>query len=185
MTYPKQLIMRNTYGGMIWQAYTIENAEEETILTKNARSNGFMVQSEPVGYTDETSPGWRDDESWKKCLLRYRNPNDPIILKEDKHYTIFSKIKRDGPYWLGGYKDWLICCYSVRSINDLKGFTPIACYSELDGCCKQWLLCRKDGEYYIDRLFGTDGGRGYGLNPIKLDEQLLPSYIFDWVKKYI
>lgn len=68
MSYPKMLIMRNESSGCIWQAYIVVNEQEETILTRNARTNGFIVQSEPAGYTEETTPNWRNDQCWKDCL---------------------------------------------------------------------------------------------------------------------
>jgi hypothetical protein len=73
MKYPFMLIMRNSPGGMIWQAYEVYNEDEERILTKNANSNGFIVQKENTGYTEETSPGWRESKEWIKCLDKNRN----------------------------------------------------------------------------------------------------------------
>lgn len=70
MNYPYMLIMRNSTHGMIWQAYTVHNEQEQRILTKNANANGFIVQTEYLGYTTETSPGWRDTDDWRKCLER-------------------------------------------------------------------------------------------------------------------
>ncbi len=63
--------MRNTREGCIWQAYSIENDIEKEILTKNASQNGFIVETEDEGYTEETSPGWRETDEWKKCLQKY------------------------------------------------------------------------------------------------------------------
>jgi hypothetical protein len=68
----KMLVMRNSIGGMIWQAYRVENAEEETILIRNANQNGFLVETQPEGYTTETTPGWRDTPEWKVCLAKFR-----------------------------------------------------------------------------------------------------------------
>lgn len=64
------LIMRNEIRGMIWQAYRVENVQEEKILTKNANTNGFIVESEPENYTDESSPGWRQTPEWQQCLAK-------------------------------------------------------------------------------------------------------------------
>lgn len=61
--------MRNQTGGMIWQAYRVDNEREETILTKNAKANYFLVESEQDGYCDETTPNWRNSQEWKDCLL--------------------------------------------------------------------------------------------------------------------
>lgn len=84
MTYPKMIIMRNTCGGCIWQAYRVENEQEETILTKNARHNGFIVQSERENYTTETSHGWRDSSEWKQCLAK----NHPNSLSLQPNQTV-------------------------------------------------------------------------------------------------
>jgi hypothetical protein len=65
------LIMRNEPHGMIWQAYNVVNETERTILTSNANKNGFIVQHEPLGYTEESSPGWQETQSWKDCLMKY------------------------------------------------------------------------------------------------------------------
>lgn len=68
MNYPFMLIMRNTINGCIWQAYVVQNEIEQTILTDNARHIGFLVEKQSFGYTEETTPGWRDTDEWKKCL---------------------------------------------------------------------------------------------------------------------
>lgn len=68
--YPHMLIMRNTSEGCIWQAYLVQNEQEERILSTNAGKNGFLVQREEADYTTETSPGWRDTPEWKKCLAK-------------------------------------------------------------------------------------------------------------------
>ena len=184
MNYPKTLVIRNSYGGMIWQAYHIHNDEEKDILESNAQKHGFICFVKDYNYTDETSPGWRETNEWKECLGKRRNPEK---FPENPIYSIFSKVKRYGPYWLSGYKDWLIFCYSVRSIDDLKGFEPIACYSELSkGCSRQWLICKKDGEFYIDKNFGNENRKcGYGLQPVKIDSNLYESHIYDWIKSII
>ena len=67
----EMLIMRNSWHGLIWQAYRVQNELEKYILTKNANSNGFIVCVEPADYTVETSPGWRDTKEWKNCLDIY------------------------------------------------------------------------------------------------------------------
>ena len=66
MNYPYMIIMRNEPSGMIWQAYTVRDAVEETLLTKTARHNGFIVEREELGYTTETFSGWREDACWKE-----------------------------------------------------------------------------------------------------------------------
>jgi len=65
------LIMRNSLGGMIWQAYHVENDKEAKLLTATATKNGFRVEKEPTGYTEETSPGWRDTQGWKDYYEKY------------------------------------------------------------------------------------------------------------------
>ena len=183
MTFPYMLIMRNCTGGMIWQAYTVENEKEAERLTSTARANGYVVQKQEAGYIDETCPGWRNSEDWQAFIT-----GTPTKKQEQLQqvYDILKTIKRDGPYWLGGYKDWLVCCYSIRSIEDLHGFTPIACWSESsEKCCKQWMVCVKDGKFYIDKLFGTDGARDYGLAPVPIDSINYPPHIFDWIFKTI
>lgn len=180
--YPKMIIMRNTCGGCIWQAYRVENEQEETILTKNARHNGFIVQSEPPDYTDETTPGWRNCEEWQ---FQIEGRLTPRAQKRADVRAVLKDIPRVGPYWLGGYDDWLVSCFSLRSLEDLFGFTPIACYSEhSNGCCHQWMVCTKDGEFYVDHL---DCGHrsGYGLQPVKAEDQTYPPHIYDWVFKKI
>lgn len=173
--------MRNSPEGMIWQAYNVDDEEEETILTQNAKTNGFIVSREVAGYTEETCPDWRESEAWAKSLKYFR---DPSSKPENKVYSILKNIRRDGPYWLGGYKDWLVACFSLRSEEDLKGFTPIACYSELikEGCV-QWMVLTKDDCYYVDKHDFRVSGRDYGVFPVKHSELLYPSHIFDWLYK--
>ncbi len=72
MSYPKMLVMRNSPNGLIWQSYNVLNEQEERILTKNATENGFIVQTEKADYTDETTPGWRDEPCWAACLVKDR-----------------------------------------------------------------------------------------------------------------
>ena len=71
MQYPYMLIMRNTPDGCIWQSYIVENDTEEHLITNSARSNGFLVNQEELGYTSETSPGWRETQDWKDYLAKY------------------------------------------------------------------------------------------------------------------
>lgn len=71
MKFPFMLVMRNNPHGLIWQAYEVANETEATILTKNAKANGFCVMREDAGYTEETSPGWRDSPGWKSCLSKH------------------------------------------------------------------------------------------------------------------
>jgi len=171
------LIMRNSVGGMIWQAYEVHDTKEVELLTKSATSNGFVVQQEEIGYTDETTLGWRDTQEWKDYRAGRAEGQNQVR-------EVLKGIRRDGPYWLGGYNDWLVCCFSLRNLDDLHGFMPIACWSELDSRqCKQWMVFTKNERFYIDQLFGGDSGRGYGVKPVMADSVLLPTHIFDWVFK--
>lgn len=74
MNYPYMLVIRNSYGGMIWQAYTVQNDKEVELLTRSARSRGFIVQTERAGYTEETTPGWRDTQGWQDYLAKHSPP---------------------------------------------------------------------------------------------------------------
>ena len=53
---------------MIWQAYTVQNDKEVELLSRSAYRNGFRVEMELVGYTEETTPNWRDSQAWKNYL---------------------------------------------------------------------------------------------------------------------
>jgi len=75
MQFPHMLIMRNQRGGMIWQAYTVNDGFEASLLTDTAQKNGFIVEQEPSGYTDETWPGWRDTKEWKEYSESKRIPS--------------------------------------------------------------------------------------------------------------
>jgi hypothetical protein len=180
-TFPYMLIMRNSRGGVIWQAYEVRNETEVKLLTKTATHNGFLVQEEEVGYADETTPGWRDTQEWKDYLAGKLSPR---ALGQERVREVLKDIRRDGPYWLTGYHDWLVSCFSLRDLDDLHGFTPIACWSELDGNkCKQWMVCVKDDKFYVDQLHGMDASRGYGLKPQLAESLTLPPHVFDWVFK--
>ncbi len=181
MDYPYMLIMRNSPDGMIWQAYTVKNDQESSILTKNAQTNGFIVQKEELEYTDETSPGWREIQEWKDCISGKLSGR---AKGQEEVRQVLKDIRRDGPYWLGGYNDWLVACFSLRGLEDLHGFTPLACWSEqIPECCVQYLACVKNNELYIDVLRGTDRNRSYGIKPELAINQTFPSHIFDWIKK--
>lgn len=192
--YPYMLIMRNNTGGCIWQAYEVRDDKEVELLTKTARHNGFLVQSEDVGYATETTPGWRDSQEWKDYRAGKLSGR---ALGQQQCREILKDIRREGPYWLGGYHDWLVSCFSLRSPDDFQGFTPIACWSEISkrsdkypqGCCVQYLVCIKEGQYYVDTLRGAEqhGVNGYGLNP-KMSlatEQTYEPHIYDWIFKSV
>jgi hypothetical protein len=92
---------------------------------------------------------------------------------------------------LGGYNDWLVCCFSLRGPEDLLGYTPIACYSELGKqlkdpnktACVQYMVLVKDNEYFVDCNRGDVWGRGYGVKPELAESQSYPPHIYDWVFK--
>lgn len=65
---PYMLVMRAMPHGCIWQAYEVRDEQEALILERNAQQNGFFIERQPLGYTEETSPGWRDTPDWAKCL---------------------------------------------------------------------------------------------------------------------
>lgn len=188
MEFPYMLIMRNSYGGCIWQAYEVRDEKEVELLTKTATHNGFLVQKEPAGYIDETTPGWRDSQEWKDYRAGKLSGR---ALGQQQCREILKDIRRDGPYWLGGYHDWLVSTFSLRSPDDLQGFTPIACWSEIiktqacpSGLCMQYMVCIKDGQYYVDVLgSGQHGINGYGLAPTLATEQTYPPHIYDWIFK--
>lgn len=177
------LIMRNQIGGMIWQAYRVENEREAELLSRSAKHNGFIVQTEDVDYAEETTPEWRETQEWKDYLAGKLSPR---AQGQERVREVLKPIRRDGPYWLGGYNDWLVSCFSLRDLDDLHGFTPIACWSELsDNQCKQWMVCVRNNNYYVDAHFGSDSGRGYGLKPTPADEQIYPPHVYDWIFKTV
>lgn len=183
MNFPKMLVMRNSLGGMIWQAYRIENEKERELLSNSARKNGFIVQEEDADYTDETSPGWRNTPEWKDYVAGKPSPR---AQGQARVREVLKPIRRDGPYWLGGYENWLVCCFSLRDLDDLHGFTPFACWSECGSKeLKQWMVCMKDGRVYVDRLFGSDRRTTYGLEPKPFEEMTYPPHIFDWIKSVV
>lgn len=66
----KQLEVRNQRGGMIWQVYHVETEQEIRILTRNATKNVFEdVSVHDEVDMEESYPGWRDSDSWKRCVL--------------------------------------------------------------------------------------------------------------------
>lgn len=194
MQFPYMLIMRNHPEGVIWQAYEVRDDKEVELLTKTATHNGFLVQKEPAGYADETTPGWRESKEWQdyRAGRLSERAQGQMASRE-----ILKPIRRDGPYWLGGYHDWLVSCFSLRNPDDFHSFKPIACWSELvgekpevhpSGYCAQYMVCTKDGQYYVDVLdhhSGQHGVNGYGLNPKMplATEQTYPPHIYDWIFK--
>jgi hypothetical protein len=69
----KQLEVRNTDDGMIWQIYHVDmNApHEQLLLEKAAKGNGFQsVKLNNELSKKETWPGWRDAQDWKDYCKR-------------------------------------------------------------------------------------------------------------------
>lgn len=182
MRFPCTLVMRNNSDGCIWQAYRVENDQEVQLLTETAQLNGFLVKKEEDCYATETCPGWRNTPEWQARITGVPTEKQK---RQQPVYDLLKTIKRDGPYWLGGYKDWLVACFSIRDLSDFQGVTPIACWSESGDCCKQWMVCVKDGQFFVDQNFGTDSGRGYGLKPVPVDSLSYPPHIYDWIFKTI
>lgn len=57
----RQLVIRNTYAGMIWQIYHVHSREEASLLALNAQKNGFGSQILEAECThEETWPDWRE-----------------------------------------------------------------------------------------------------------------------------
>jgi hypothetical protein len=62
----RQLEIRNTHDGMIWQIYHVANPTEVEMLTWTARSNGFRsCIVNPEILEKETFPNWRETDVWK------------------------------------------------------------------------------------------------------------------------
>lgn len=62
-SFPKTLMIRNHEGGMIWQIYHVDNAEQVNILTNNCWDNGFFGSTLENHQPDkeETFPDWREN----------------------------------------------------------------------------------------------------------------------------
>jgi hypothetical protein len=74
----KQLLIRNTPDGVIWQVYNLKEDYERIILERNARANGFQSFEvfDIIRYDyerEETFPDWREHEGWKKCVEDYNS----------------------------------------------------------------------------------------------------------------
>ena len=68
----KQLLIRNTRGGMIWQVYNVKTQFEIDTLSTNAALSGYQFREvrdmEDDQAYEETAPGWRNTDSWKYWL---------------------------------------------------------------------------------------------------------------------
>ena len=165
------LVMRNTPGGCIWQAYTVENNQEVELLTATAEKNAFLVERKPAGYTRETFPGWREAREWKDYRDGTPTPRQALL-------DVLKGVRCEGPYWVGeGRIGWLANCFNLRNLKDLKGFKPISCWSGMkkktEPHCFQYLVCTKNRRRYIDIRRGSDRVKGYGLKPKPLDKAIM------------
>jgi len=69
---PKQLEIRNTPDGMIWQVYHVKDNVEATILIANSLKNGFTGHKLVNDCNlEETWPGWRDGEYKESFTKQY------------------------------------------------------------------------------------------------------------------
>lgn len=72
-TFEKTLVIRNTPDGVIHQVYHVETKLEVEMLTHSALVNGFesieLRRRDPT--LEETWPGWRDTNEWRKFLDEY------------------------------------------------------------------------------------------------------------------
>lgn len=68
--FPQTLIIRNHYGGMIWQVYHVEKKVEADRISKNATANGFMAITLEKHQPEfsETFPDWRETTGGKKII---------------------------------------------------------------------------------------------------------------------
>lgn len=71
----KQLWIRNTKGGLIWQVYNVKSWLEVDLLTHTAKANGFRdweVIGNNITPHEETWPDWRDNEMWQARINRFK-----------------------------------------------------------------------------------------------------------------
>lgn len=69
--YPKTLLIRNTFGGMIWQVYHVEKESEAAKLSHGAALNGFQ-DCELTDYKEDweqTWPDWRETNGGKEICM--------------------------------------------------------------------------------------------------------------------
>jgi hypothetical protein len=65
----RQLEIRNTHDGMIWQIYYVANQTEVEMLSATARANGFQsCEVNPEIFYEETFPNWRETDVWKERI---------------------------------------------------------------------------------------------------------------------
>lgn len=101
--------------------------------------------------------------------------------EEEKLKDIFENIILNGTHYSKEYKQWLRYCFLIRNLNDLKGFTPIACYSKTkDGHLTHWLVCVKDGKYFVD-INDNESPRHAGLHCKSFEEIKCPSHVYEWI----
>jgi hypothetical protein len=68
--YPKNLIIRNHLGGMIWQVYKVEKYSEADQISANATRNGFeaITLEDYDPKMEETFPDWRESKGGKEII---------------------------------------------------------------------------------------------------------------------
>ena len=71
----RQLLIRNTPGGCVWQVYHIKSDLEYDLITRTASGNGFLSFTvETECDMEETFPGWRESKEWKDYLEAQKTP---------------------------------------------------------------------------------------------------------------
>lgn len=67
--FPKELQIRNTSDGVIWQQYVVNNLDEAKLLARSAKRNAFYSRTlnniHADSISNQTFPDWRDDKRWK------------------------------------------------------------------------------------------------------------------------
>ena len=68
--YPKTLVIRNEYGGMIWQIYHVQAKHEADRISTNATENGFeaITLEDYQSNLKETWPDWRETPGGQKII---------------------------------------------------------------------------------------------------------------------
>lgn len=75
------------------------------------------------------------------------------------------------------------CIYSIRYLEDLHGYIPVAYAYDWEKNekgrkvkVKTYLVLEKDGKLYVDPF-----ANGYGVHPIPITDMVYPSEIFDFI----
>lgn len=82
----RELQIRNTHNGCIWQVYHVRNQTEVDMLSATAHANGFQsCKVIPWLENEEESwPGWRDTEAWKSRIADVTMPEDFPEVADDR-----------------------------------------------------------------------------------------------------